>query len=99
MDALNRTDWDKLGKYRSRKGPDYIAKYVVRFLFGLHEITPSRCKARNCRHGFYYDPMTFNATVTSADAVFVDSESPEKGDADGVDEVLSDACLPIMVDP
>jgi hypothetical protein len=27
MDELNRTDWDKLGKYRARKGPDYIAKY------------------------------------------------------------------------
>ena len=27
MDELNRTDWDKLGKYRARNGPDYIAKY------------------------------------------------------------------------
>jgi hypothetical protein len=27
MDELNRTDWDKLGKYGARKGPDYVAKY------------------------------------------------------------------------
>jgi hypothetical protein len=27
MDELNRTDWDKFGKYRARKGPDYVAKY------------------------------------------------------------------------
>jgi hypothetical protein len=65
------------------------------------EITPSRCRARNCRHGFYYDPMTFDAKGTLAEAdhaVFVDSESPEKGDADGVDEVSSVPCLSTMAD-
>jgi hypothetical protein len=32
MDELNRTDWDKLGKYRARKGPEYIAKYFRQIL-------------------------------------------------------------------
>ena len=63
---------------------------VVRFSLDIHEITPSRCKARNCRHGFYFDPVTFEALATPADAIFSESESPEEGDADGVDEVLSD---------
>ena len=58
-----------------------------------HEITPSRCKARNCRHGFFFDPATFEATATPADVVLAESESPDKGDADGVDEVLSDLIL------
>jgi hypothetical protein len=60
----------------------------VRFSLNVHEITPSRCKARNRRHGFYFDPVTFEATATP-DAIFAESENPEKGDADGVDEVLS----------
>ena len=67
---------------------------VVRFSLDIREITPSRCKARNCRHGFYFDPVTFEATATPADAIFSESESPEKGDADGVDEVL---CNPLSL--
>lgn len=58
----------------------------------LHEITPGRCRARNCSHGFYFDPVTFNVAVTPPDSVFFDSESPAK-DADGVDEVSSGSCL------
>jgi hypothetical protein len=37
MDALNRTDWDKLGKYRARKGPDYVTKYCDEFFVGGSE--------------------------------------------------------------
>jgi hypothetical protein len=29
MDELNRTDWEKHGKYQARKGPDYITKYTL----------------------------------------------------------------------
>jgi hypothetical protein len=50
---------------------------------------PSRCRARNCCHGFYYDPVTFNVTVAPTGAVFENAESPENGDVDGVDEVPS----------
>ena len=51
-------------------------------------MTPSRCRARNCRHGFYFDPVIFGATATPADAIFAELESPEKGGADDMDEVL-----------
>ena len=51
---------------------------------------PSRCRARNCCRGFYYDPVTFNATVAPSGSVFENTESTEKVDVDGVDEVLSD---------
>jgi len=59
---------------------------------------PSRCKARKCRHGFYFDPATFEATAAPADAIFAESETPEKGDADGVDEVSSDPVSLTMAD-
>jgi hypothetical protein len=51
---------------------------------------PSRCRARNCCRGFYYDPVTFNVTVTPIGAVFENAESPENADVDGADEVSSD---------
>jgi hypothetical protein len=51
---------------------------------------PSRCRARNCRRGKYYDPLTFNVTVAPSGAVFENAESPENADVDGVDEVSSD---------
>jgi hypothetical protein len=65
----------------------------VKFSLDVHEITLSRCKARNCRHGFYFDPVTFEVTGTP-DAIFAESENPEKGDADGVDEVQYCPILP-----
>ncbi|KAI9510706.1 hypothetical protein F5148DRAFT_1177323 [Russula earlei] len=71
LDELNRTNWDKFGIYRARKGPDYVAK----------------CRSRSCSHGFYFDPMTFDATITSPGAVFADPDSIENGDIDGVDEI------------
>jgi hypothetical protein len=92
MDELNRTDWDKLGKYRARKGPDYVEKY---YIFAnsspeAHKIKPTRCGARNCCRGYYFDPVTFDATVTSTGALFPVPESPdsEKDNAEGLDEVL-----------
>ncbi len=27
MDKLNRTDWEKAGRYRAKKGREYIEKY------------------------------------------------------------------------
>ncbi|KAH9981609.1 P-loop containing nucleoside triphosphate hydrolase protein [Russula compacta] len=71
MDQLNRKDWDKHGKYRARKGRDHMEK----------------CRARLCRHGFYFDPVRFDSPVTLTGAVFVDPETPEKGDMEGVDEI------------
>ena len=61
-----------------------------------HEITPSRCRARNCSRGFYFDPVTFDATVTSTEAVFAGAESPEKDedDVEGVDEVSLNGLSP-----
>ena len=53
-----------------------------------HEITPNRCRARNCSRSFYFDPVTFDATITSTEAVFASAESPGNDDAEGVDEVL-----------
>ena len=52
-----------------------------------HKITPIRCRARNCRHGFYFDPVTFDVTATPTGAVFTDPEIAEEGDVEGVDEV------------
>lgn len=60
---------------------------VVKSSHDAHEITPNRCRARNCSRGFYFDPETFDATFTSNIAVFADSESREKDDVEGVDEV------------
>lgn len=42
--------------------------------------------------------MTFDITETSTGAVFAVTESPEKGDAEGVDEVSYDYCLRNMAD-
>lgn len=58
-----------------------------------HEITPNRCRARNCSRGFYFDPVTFDATVTSTKAMFEGTESPVNDDVEGVDEVSFDFCL------
>jgi len=74
MDELNRKDWEEVGKYRARKGQGYIEK----------------CRARNCRRGFYHDPVTFNANVAPTGAVFENTENSENADVDGVDEVSSD---------
>ena len=60
---------------------------VVKFSVVFHELTPSRCRTRNCCHGFYFEPATFDDTATPVDAVFIDPECPEKGDAEGVDDV------------
>ena len=61
---------------------------------------PSRCRARNCRDGFYYDSVTFVATDARVDTVFDDlgSAISEKVDVDGVDEVSPDSCLPNAAD-
>ena len=55
-----------------------------------HGITQNRCRARNCSRGFYFDPVTFDTTVTSTKAVFGGAEIPEKDDFEGVDEVSFD---------
>ena len=57
-----------------------------------HEITPNRCRARKISRGFYFDPVTFDATVASTKAVFAGAESPGKDDIEGVDEVSFDFC-------
>lgn len=62
----------------------------MKFSPDAYEITPNRCRARNCSRGFYFDPVTFDATVTSTKAVFAGTESPVKDDVEGVDEVLFD---------
>ena len=55
-----------------------------------YQLMPSRCRARNCCRGFYYDPVTFNVTVAPTGPVFENAESPESADVDGVDEVSFD---------
>lgn len=90
MDELKRTDWDKVGKYRSRNGPDYVSKYriTVKSLPDANKVMPDRCRARNCRGGFYFDPVTFAVTETSTRVLFADPESSEKdNDTEVVDEV------------
>ena len=67
-----------------------LKSIAVKFSPEDHQLMPSRCKARNCSRGFYYDPVTFNITITPTGAVFENTESPEKADVDGVDEVSSD---------
>ncbi|KAH9172884.1 hypothetical protein EDB89DRAFT_2229130 [Lactarius sanguifluus] len=59
MDKLNRTDWERVGRYQAKNGREYIRK----------------CKARKPRGGFYYDPMTFDATAThwQVESIFTDS--------------------------
>ncbi|KAH9075544.1 hypothetical protein EDB83DRAFT_2515178 [Lactarius deliciosus] len=56
MDKLNRTNWQRVGKYQAKKGREYIGK----------------CKARKSRGGFYYDPMTFDATATQVETISTD---------------------------
>jgi hypothetical protein len=90
MDELNRTDWDKVGRYRARKGPDYVTKYriTVKSLPDANKIMSDRCRARNCYSGFYFDPVTFAVSDTSTGALFADPESSEKDDdTEVVDEV------------
>ncbi|KAI9453663.1 P-loop containing nucleoside triphosphate hydrolase protein [Lactarius psammicola] len=62
MDKLNRTDWESAGRYRAKKGREYIGK----------------CKARGPCGGFYYDPMTFCATTTQAGTIPTDSSIPDQ---------------------
>ena len=64
-----------------------LQSIAVKSLFKGHELIPCRCRARDCRRGFYFDPVTFDVTDTTTGAVFAVAESPEKGDAEGVDEV------------
>ncbi|KAH8984684.1 hypothetical protein EDB92DRAFT_2117028 [Lactarius akahatsu] len=56
MDKLNRTNWQRVGRYQAMKGREYIGK----------------CKARKSRGGFYYDPMTFDATATQVETISTD---------------------------
>ncbi|KAH9017010.1 hypothetical protein EDB85DRAFT_2203580 [Lactarius pseudohatsudake] len=56
MDKLNRTNWQRVGRYQAKKGREYIVK----------------CKARKSRGGFYYDPMTFDATATQVESISTD---------------------------
>ncbi|KAH8984688.1 hypothetical protein EDB92DRAFT_1950637 [Lactarius akahatsu] len=70
MDKLNRTDWDKMGRYRAKKGREYIEK----------------CKARNPCGGFYFDPMTFDATITQVATISTD-HSLQDQEVEEVDEI------------
>ncbi|KAH8981163.1 hypothetical protein EDB86DRAFT_3051652, partial [Lactarius hatsudake] len=63
MDKLNRTDWQRVGRYQAKRGREYIG---------------NRCKARKSRGGFYYDPMTFDATATQVENIFTDSVLQEQ---------------------
>jgi hypothetical protein len=68
---------------------------------GDYEIISSRCRARNCYDGFYFDPVTFDDTFTSTRVVSAVAEHPENGVVGGVDEayeVLSDCYLLDMAD-
>ncbi|KAI9453671.1 hypothetical protein BJY52DRAFT_1153029, partial [Lactarius psammicola] len=71
MDKLNRIDWEKFGRYRAKKGREYIE---------------NRCKARGPRGGFYYDPMTFGATATQVATISTDPSLQDEG-VEEVDEV------------
>ncbi|KAH9017014.1 hypothetical protein EDB85DRAFT_2295003 [Lactarius pseudohatsudake] len=70
MDKLNRTDWERVGRYQAKNGREYIGK----------------CKARKSRGGFYYDPMTFDGTATQVETIFTDSvpQDKEVGDVDEI---------------
>jgi hypothetical protein len=70
-----------------------LRSIAVKSSHDAHEITPNRCRARNCPRGFYFDPVTFDTTVTSTKAVFAGTESPETDDVEGVDEVSFDFCF------
>ncbi|KAH8984682.1 hypothetical protein EDB92DRAFT_2117025 [Lactarius akahatsu] len=70
MDKLNRTDWETVGRYQAKNGREYIGK----------------CKARNSRGGFYYDPMRFDATATQVETILTDfvPQDQEVGDVDEI---------------
>ncbi|KAH9172882.1 hypothetical protein EDB89DRAFT_1885655 [Lactarius sanguifluus] len=70
MDKLNRTDWQRVGRYQAKKGKEYIGK----------------CKARKSRGGFYYDPMTFDATATQVENISTDSVLQEQ-EMEEMDEI------------
>jgi hypothetical protein len=90
MDKLNRTDWEKIGRYIAQKGGGvaYTEKYGSEVLIEILEITRSRCRARKCHGGCYFDPVTFDTAVAPGVAL-PDPKSSEKDEAEGVDEVLS----------
>lgn len=80
------------------KAQTTLRSITVKSHLEAHEIlTPNRCRARKSSRGFYFDPVTFNATVTSTKAVFASAESPVKDDVEGVDEVSFDFCFGKMV--
>ncbi|KAH8984689.1 hypothetical protein EDB92DRAFT_2033428 [Lactarius akahatsu] len=68
MDKLKRTDWDKIGRYRARKGREYIEK----------------CKARKSPGAFFYDPMTCGGTPTQVATIATDSNPQEVEDVDEI---------------
>lgn len=82
-----------MGNIELEKAQTTLRSIVVKSSHDVHEITLNRCRARNCSRGFYFDPVTFDATVTSTKAVFADAESPEKDEVEGVDEVSFNICL------
>jgi len=57
-----------------------------------YKITPSRCKARNPCGGFYYDPMTFDATATQDATISTDPSIPDQ-EMEEVDEVSRCSCF------
>jgi hypothetical protein len=75
-----------------------LQSIVMNSSLEAQKITPSRCRARNCTRGFYFDPVTFDATITSTGALFLDPECSEKGDVEDVDEVSVVCCLCNMAD-
>jgi hypothetical protein len=82
-----------LGNIELEKAQTTLRSIAVKSSTDTHEITPNRCRARKISRGFYFDPVTFDATVTSTKAVFAGAESPEKDDIEGVDEVSFDFSL------
>ena len=87
MDKLKRTDWENVGRYRAKKGSDYVRRYGRDISTSPYKLTPSRCKLGKSSGGFYYDPMTFDAITTQTTSI---SPIPDPQDQDvGVaDEVL-----------
>ncbi|KAH9172874.1 hypothetical protein EDB89DRAFT_2069331 [Lactarius sanguifluus] len=68
MDKLKRTDWEKIGRYRAKKGREYIEK----------------CKARKSPGAFFYDPMTCDGTPTQVATIATDSNPQEVEDVDEI---------------
>ena len=90
-----------LGNIGLEKVQTTLQSIVVKSSFKGHELISFRCRTRNCRRGFYFDPVTFDVTDvtdTSTGAVFAAAESPQVGDTEGVDEVSYDCCLRNMAD-